>query len=401
VPPRLRVLLLTHRLPYAPNRGDRIRAFYMLRELAREHEVVLASLTHSADETSEVTRLAELAKETIVAPVPGMQNRLRALMALPSSRPLTHALLYSPALQPALTRLVSAHPPDVVIAYCSSMARVALDPPLDRFPLIIDMVDADSAKWQMLAAEARPPLNWIYRREARTLAAFEAVAMRRAVATVAVNDREVGHLKALAPEARIEPVKNGVDLQALAPSGAPAPSNRVVFCGVMNYAPNEAGAVWLAREVWPHVRRVQPSAELRIVGMLPTGRVRALADPSKGIVVTGSVPDVRPELWSSAVATAPLRLSRGVQTKVLDAVAAGLPCVITTEVANGLPSQIKPACPVADGAEEFAAHIVTCLHLAPPERRAMANVDLSELGWDRRLAPLLALVEEAARVKAR
>jgi sugar transferase (PEP-CTERM/EpsH1 system associated) len=394
---RLRVLFLTHRLPYAPNRGDRIRAYYMLRALAAETDVALASLVHDAAEAGEANRLAQLTTETIVAAVPSIRNRIRALALLASSQPLTSSLLYSPAMQPALNRLVDANPPDVVLAYCSSMARVALEPPLDRFPLIIDMVDADSAKWQMLAAEAKPPLSWVFRREARTLADFEGRAMRQAYSTVAVNAREVKHLQRLAPDARIQVIENGVDLSTLAPPEKPATSSRVVFCGVMNYTPNEAGAIWLAREVWPQVRQLFPTAELRIVGAMPTTKVRALANSSLAISVTGSVPDVRPELWNAAVATAPLHLARGVQTKVMDAVAAGLPCVITSAVAGGLPEQILRACPVADSPEEFATKIVECLHRTPDERRAMAHVDLTDLAWERRLEPLLALVKEAAR----
>ena len=369
----------------------------MLRALAAEADVTLASLVHDAAEAAETGRLAQFTTQTIIAAVPSLQNRFRALAALTSSRPLTSALLFSPALQPALTRFVDATPPDVVLAYCSSMARVAIEPPLDRFPLVIDMVDADSAKWQMLAAEAKPPMNWIFRREARTLADLEARAMRHAYSTVAVNTREVQHLQRLAPDARIQVLENGVDVGALAPPDGPASTPRVVFCGVMNYPPNEAGAIWLARDVWPHVKQAFPTAELRIVGALPTAKVRALANPSQAIVVTGSVADVRPELWNAAVATAPLHLARGVQTKVLDAVAAGLPCVITSQVAGGLPEPIKRACPIADTSEEFAARIVDCLRRTPDQRRAMAHVDLAELAWERRLEPLVALVKEAAR----
>jgi sugar transferase (PEP-CTERM/EpsH1 system associated) len=373
----------------------------MLRALATEADVTLASLVHDAAEAAEAGRLAPFATETIVAPVPHFQNRLRALATLASSQPLTNALLFSPALLPALNRIVNERPPDVVLAYCSSMARVAIEPPLDRFPLIIDMVDADSAKWQMLAAEARPPWSWVFRREARTLADFEAFAMRRAYSTVAVSAREVEHLRGLAPDARIEVLENGVDLGALAPPQKPTPSNRVLFCGVMNYTPNETGAIWLAKEVWPLVRQAFPAAELRIVGAMPTSRVRALEDSAASISVTGSIPDVRPELWSAAVATAPLRLARGVQTKVLDAVAAGLPCVITSAVVAGLPDQIRAVCPIADSPEAFAARIVDCLRRTPEERRAMTDIDLSGLEWERRLVPLLSLIEQAAaRIKA-
>jgi sugar transferase (PEP-CTERM/EpsH1 system associated) len=393
---RLQVLFLTHRLPYAPNRGDRLRAYHILRALQGAAETTLISLTHDAEEAARAGELDGLAARTAVAPVPTTWNHVRAAAALLTSRPLTSVLLDSPAVLPSVRRLLDERRADVVLAFCSSMARFALEPPLAALPLVIDMVDADSAKWRALAEHSRWPKRWIYRREARTLAAFEAHAMRRAYATVAVNEREVALLRALAPDARIEVLENGVDLGSFAPPHAPADSTRVVFCGVMNYAPNEAGAVWLARDVWPRVRAAVPNAELRIVGASPTPTVQGLASASLGIVVTGAVPDVRPELWAAAVATAPLQTARGVQNKVLEAVAAGLPCVVTPAVHDGLPPEALPACQVTAGAEAFAAAITSLLARRPDDRRRLATVDLEPLSWQRRLSPLLPLLREAA-----
>jgi glycosyltransferase involved in cell wall biosynthesis len=293
------------------------------------------------------------------------------------------------------TALRVAHP-DVVLAYCSSMARFALEPPLAHVPLVIDMVDADSAKWSALAEQSSWPKRWVYRREALRLGELEARSMAHAYATVAVNDREVAHLRRLAPGARIEVLEVGVDAASFVPIEAPRDCARVVFCGVMNYEPNEAGAVWLARDVWPRVRAKFQHAQLRIVGATPSRRVRALASEQPGIVVTGSLPDVRPELWTAAVAAAPLHTARGVQTKVLEAVAAGLPCVITTTVRDGLPSALAPACRVADTADAFADAIVALLSLSPSERRRQASLNMAPLSWENRLQPLLPLLHEAA-----
>jgi sugar transferase (PEP-CTERM/EpsH1 system associated) len=396
--PRLRVLFLTHRLPYAPDRGDRVRSYHIVQNLAPQTDLTIVSLVHDAAEAAQVDRLNGLAR-IIVAPVPRLINHLRAALALASSEPVTCAMLSSPALGAAVRDLVKENPPDVVLAFCSSMAHAALKPPLDRFPLVIDMVDADSAKWAALSHSVAWPLSWIYRREARTLGAFEASAMRRAHTTLAVNDREAAVLKEGAPDARVQVVENGVDLKKFTPpaSALLSPSRRVIFCGVMNYAPNEAGAIWLAREVWPRVRQMAPSAELRIVGASPTAKVRALADLTQAITVTGYLADVRSELWAAAVATAPVHISRGVQTKVLEAVAAGLPCVITSPVSEGLPDHVRPACRIADTAEGFASAIADWLRQSPTERQVLSRVDLSGLAWDRRLRPLLPLLEEAAR----
>ena len=182
----------------------------------------------------------------------------------------------------------------------------------------------------------------------------------------------------------------------------PQPSAQVVFCGVLNYEPNVRGAVWLSRSVWPLVRARRPDARLILVGASPSAEVRALNSEESGITVTGAVDDVRIYLWGAAVAAAPLHIARGVQNKVLEAIAAGLPCVVTSAVAEGLPPDVMPGCRLGRDPEEFAASICEVLSRSPAERRAMAGAaDLTGLQWSARLKPLVPLLEAAARSKAR
>lgn len=385
------ILFLTHRLPYAPNRGDRLRAYYELRALAARYEVHLLSLVHDEEERSHAEDLKDVAASVTVALVAKVRALMRALVTLATRRPLTHALLDSPAFRPALATLLRRTTPDVVLAFCSGMARFALEPPLARVPFILDMVDVDSAKWRALAATGRRPLKWVYARESVVLARFEARATRQAGVTFVVNEREAATLRALSGcDARVEIMENGVDLHRLQPPAPPGPSTDVVFCGVMNYAPNEEGALWLAKNVWPSVVAARPDARLVLVGANPTSRLRALEASNRSIVVTGSVPDVRPYLWNAAVSVAPLLLARGVQSKVLESVGAGLPAVVTRVVADGLPPEVMPACQVAESSEAFAAAIVEGLAFTPQQRRAAAqSARLERIGWERRLAPLL------------
>ncbi len=392
----MHILFLTHRLPYAPNRGDRLRAFQELRFMAARHEVTLLSLVHDDEEAAHAHDLDGLVRETVVARVPHLANRLRGVVALAGRRPLTGVLLHSPDARPALERILAVRPPDLVLAYCSSMARIALEPPLHRLPLVIDMVDADSAKWAELGGRARPPLNWVYRREARLLAAFETAAIRRARVTFVVNDRERELLERGAGPGTVRVIQNGIDVDFFAPTSTEREPRTLVFCGVMDYLPNEAGAAWLATEVWPIVRRQVPDARLLLVGARPTPRVRALDDPDAGVLVTGEVADVRPYLWRSSVAAAPLHVARGVQNKVLEAVAAGLPVVVTPAVDRGLPDHVRAACRSAEDRETFAGAVVGLLSQTPEELRALAaRCDLSDLTWQRRLAPLEQMLQEA------
>jgi sugar transferase (PEP-CTERM/EpsH1 system associated) len=394
----MRVLFLSQRLPYAPNRGDRLRVYYMLREVSRFAEVDVAALVHDDEEASHAGDLDDLAGEVVTARVRRLRNVVAGATGLLGSTPLTHLLLDSPELVPALAGLVSRRRPDVVLAFCSSMVRFALQPPLAGVPCVLDMIDADSAKWSAVAEASNPPMRWVYRREARVLGAFEAAAMRSVSTTLVVNEKERDALRRVAADTSIVVMENGVDLSSFCPPGAPQDSASVVFCGVMNYGPNVDGAVWLARDVWPVVRAARPDARLTLVGASPSPQVSALASERAGIVVTGSVPDIRPYLWGAAVAAAPLLVARGIQNKVLEAVAAGLPCVVTPEVAEGLPEEIVPACRTGRTAAEFAALVIDLLNRPAAERRRLvADADVSQLQWPARLRLLRPLLEGAAR----
>jgi glycosyltransferase involved in cell wall biosynthesis len=244
------------------------------------------------------------------------------------------------------------------------------------------------------------PMRWIYRREARLLGRFEIEAMRRAFATIVVNEKERAALLALAPDAPVLVIENGVDLATFAPSGTVERTPTVVFCGVMNYQPNVQAAVWLARTVWPVVRRARPDARLMLVGASPAPEVAALADQAAGVTVTGTVADVKPYLWSATLAAAPLQVARGIQNKVLEAVASGLPCVVTPQVAEGLPAEVTPACLVGESSDTFAAAVLDLLGRSAEQRsRMVATADLSMLAWSARLKALLPLLEQAASTR--
>ncbi len=393
----MKILYLTHRVPYAPNRGDRLRAFHALRLLAAEHQVSLVSLAHGREETRDLSALRPLVRDLEIVRVSRAGQAVRAARGLATGRPLTHCLLDASGMRPALERIVRRRQPEVVLAYCSGMARFAVEPPLADIPFVLDLVDVDSLKWAELALATRGPLGRVYAREAQRLRAFEARASLAARAALVVNERERAALVRLAPDAYVRIVPNGVDLESFAPPAGVPRRRDVVFCGVMNYGPNADAARWLARDVWPRVRRDVADARLLIVGADPTAAVRALASPRQQIEVTGTVSDVRPYLWQAVAAAAPLATARGVQNKVLEAVAAGTPCVVTPQVAEGLPHEVLPACVQAADAHAFAVALARLLHLADDERRALvAGADLASLGWPQRLAALPAILEAAA-----
>ena len=398
----MRVLALTQRLPYAPNRGDRMRAYHMLRHVSEHAEVELVSLVHDDEEASHAGEMQSFISRVTTLRVSTWRSRIRGAAALLTRMPLTHALLDASGMPAALRTICDERPPDVVFAYCSSMARFAMQAPLNRFPMVLDFVDVDSCKWRAMAATTRRPLSWIYRREAWTLGAFEARAARQAATALVVNEREAQNARGLAQDANVQVLPNGVELERLRPPTAPSAQPRVVFCGVMNYSPNAEGMTWFVENAWPLIRAQRPDATLAVVGPDPSPAFRALCARDRSITVTGRVPDVREWLWDSALAIAPLHIARGVQNKALEAIAAGLPIVITDAVAGGLPPQAMPAARIANTADDFAEHVIGLLRKPPAVRRDIArSSDLGELTWARTLEPLVSVLERAASSEPR
>lgn len=393
----MRVLVLTHRLPYAPDRGDRLRVHHVLRHLRTRADVELVSFVHDEQEAAHLDDMRALIPRTTALRVPKWRTRAQAAAALPTQMPLTHALLDAPGITGVLSEICARRRPDVVFAYCSGMARFAMRRPLNGIPFVLDFVDVDSQKWRDLAASSAPPLSWIYRREAATLGAFEARAAERAAASLVVNAREADIARALAPSANVQVIANGVELDRLRPFAPPAREPRVVFCGVMSYAPNAEGMTWFVRDVWPLVRARRSDATLSIVGPDPSPAFVSMCSADPSITVTGRVADVRDWLWQSAVGIAPLHVARGVQNKALEAIAAGLPIVITDAVAGGLPPEASSAALVANSAHGFAEHVLRLLNMAAEDRREMAaRADFSRLSWARTLEPLWPILDRAA-----
>jgi len=397
----MRVLFLTHRLPYAPNRGDRIRAFHIIRSLASRVDLELVSLVHDRDELAQVPALEAMGVRVTAVQVPKLRNLAMGAAQLAGTRPLTHILLDSPALSEAIGAIVQQRPPDVVLAFCSGMARFALEPPLSEFPLVVDLVDVDSQKWLALSSSAQWPMRWIYKREDRRLAEFERRVAAVAATTFVVNEREREAMLAVAPGSDVEVLPNGVELPQAAPV-APEERPRVAFCGVMNYQPNVDAVLWFAQKIWPAIRASRPDAHFSIVGSSPSASVRRLHSVDNGIEVTGTVDDVRPYLQQSAVAVAPLLTARGIQNKVLEALAMGVPAVVSQAVFDGLPGCVRDACRVAATAGDYADETLAVLAMSGADRRRLAqSADLAQLSWKAQLRPLHdALAAAAQRTSA-
>jgi sugar transferase (PEP-CTERM/EpsH1 system associated) len=259
----------------------------------------------------------------------------------------------------------------------AALAESACPAAAPELPMLVDFVDVDSAKWSDYAKAHSWPLSWLYRREGRQLLAFERAAAERARASFFVTDKEVALFRQLAPgcQAPVEALCNGVDADFFAPDPArpsPFPADQIplVFTGAMDYWPNIDAVGWFVAEALPALRLAWPQLHFHIVGRSPTPAVKALA--GAGVSVTGTVADVRPYLQYAAAVVAPLRLARGIQNKVLEAMAMARPVVAASCCAEAINARVGVELLSAARAEDFVRELSALL--AAPQRAAQVGL---------------------------
>jgi sugar transferase (PEP-CTERM/EpsH1 system associated) len=267
---------------------------------------------------------------------------------------------------------------------------------------VMDFVDVDSDKWAQYARSKRWPLSWLYRRESRCLLRYERAVAARWDAGIFVSRDEADLFARLAPEsgARVHGVYNGVDSVYFSPErnyeNPYAPGGPVlVFTGAMDYWANVDAVTWFASEVFPRIRTAHPDARFYIVGARPSAAVQMLSS-RPGVSVTGSVPDVRPFLAHAHAAVATLRIARGIQNKVLEALSMGRPVVATSAAAEGLLPCPNDALVIADDPAILAQQCLALLKQAYTGDQGRACV-LKHYAWDRNLAHVIDLLEAGAR----
>lgn len=331
----LRILYLCHRLPYPPDKGERIRAFHQIQGLSRRHRVHLLALADGdLSGLPDLSPLEALCERVEVFPLNRTAAYARAALGALRPRPLSLSFFESQELSARLRELVHRERFDVAVVFCSAMAPYAqLFPDV---PAVLDMVDVDSAKWAQYARFAPLALRPIYALEARRLKRYETSLAGRFQRILLATGNETRRYKSQALQAKVATVLSGVDVDYFQPFELPkAAAPTLVFTGQMNYFANVDGVVHFAREVFPRLRQRYPDLELLVVGRSPVAAVRDLAE-MPGVTVTGAVGDVRPFLSRAWIFVAPLRIAQGVQNKVLEAMASNLPVVCSERVLAGI-----------------------------------------------------------------
>ena len=334
---RLKILYLVHRAPYPPNRGDRIRSYHLLKFLAARSEVYLACLSEQPLPRESVQALEKHCALVVPAELGSKTRWVKAAWSLAAGRTATEGLFRSAALARAVGRLARQTRFDAVVVFCSSMVQYLNLAGLEGVPVVVDLVDVDSQKWFDYAEKARGLKRWLFELEGRRLRRLEGSLPERVKAITLVSDSEADLYRGFCPADCVRPIGNGVDLEHFRPAGSfdSSESRQCVFVGALDYRANVDGVSWFCRHVWPEVHRRRPEATFLLVGGSPTAAVRRLAE-GPGVELVGEVPDVRPYLAAAAVVVTPLRIARGVQNKVLEALAMGKALIGSPESLHGL-----------------------------------------------------------------
>ncbi len=393
----MRILLLAHRLPCPPDKGERIRTFNWLRHLAKQNSVSLAAFALEPESEAHGRELNKHCSRIKVVPMRMWKKKLLALPSVFSRAPLTLRCFHSTTMHRIAAAM--ARDADVVIGACSSMAPYALGS--GKRPVVLDLMDVDSEKWAQYAASARPPFSWVYAREAAALRWYEEKIAHEADACVVSTGAEAElHHRLYGVEPTV--IRNGVDADYFKPENNGRAGQQMVFAGSMDYRPNVDAVVYFVRQVLPLVKRRVPSARFVVVGRNPPRRILSLGR-RPDILVTGEVPDVRPYVRASAMSVAPFTMAFGLQNKILEAMATGLPVVATPEAVKGLDVTPGRDLVVAEGAAALADAVIFLL-LNPEARErygAAARLRVQQrYDWSanlRVLDELLARVLESAK----
>ena len=364
----------------------------MLKHLAARHQVFLGTFVDDPDDIQHIETVRSFCKELHVARLEPRRAKLRSLNGLLADDPLTLRYYRDVALQDWVDRICRQQKIDAAVIFSSAMAQYVES--LPRLPCIVDFVDVDSAKWTQYAPNHRWPMSWLYRREGQRLLSYERKIAARSVRSFFVTEAEVALFTRLAPECaiRVEAVCNGVDASYFSPdSSRPTPYSEseipIVFTGAMDYPPNIDAVRWFVSEMLPSLRTQRPQLHFYIVGRNPAAEVLSLADSN--VIVTGAVPDVRPYLQHAAVVVAPLRIARGIQNKILEAMAMARPVVASADCAAAVDAIFGQELVTANSPSDFINEIEALLE--DKERCTMIGSAarqrvLSRYSWDAHLS---------------
>ncbi len=391
----MKLLYLCQRIPYPPDRGDRIPVYHQIRYLCQKHEVVVGSLAHTGTQRNAEKLKKELGMQVIAPDHSSFRRSKEMIRAILRGSPLSLGYFRNPELQSRISLEISKDRFDAIITFSSSMAQYVEQ--CKQIPRIMHFCDVDSQKWKSMAETSRGVMRWIYWRESKILLEYERRIAAEFWASCVVSRNEADLFKRHIPGIPVNVIENGVDVEYFAAVPRRPEGLQIIFVGVMDYPPNVDAVSFFANQVWHSIRSVHPDARFIIVGSRPSKKVRNLSR-IPGVEVTGYMPDIRKYLSSATVSIAPLAIARGVQNKIMEAMAAGVPVLTTPQVARGLPPGADQYVFTAEReAESFSAALLELLKrgIARDEKAGEALKFVQQnCTWEAKLQTLDALLSQ-------
>lgn len=354
----MRILFLTARLPYPPTRGDRLRAYHFLRVLSREHQITLLSFIAAESESANVAHLRPFCTDIHLVHRTPWQSQISAGLNFWRPLPLQSLYYRSGVMREAVNRLLDRQRFDAIYVHLFRMAQYVSN----RFApfRILDLTDAISQEVVRSLPYLTPLWRLVYRLELPRIARYEQEITRRFDQTWLISEADRQALLPASASDTVRVVHNGVDIERYRPGARGPVSPVLAFVGHMSVFHNVDAAEFLVHEIMPLVRKEVPAVQVRIIGDDPSPRVRQL-DEVPGVTVAGHVVDLNAALNQAAVFVAPLRFAAGIQNKVLEAMAAGLPVVTTSYVNYGTEAENGRHLIVADDAHTTATAVIELL----------------------------------------
>ena len=386
------LLFLVHRIPYPPNKGDKIRSYHFLKGLAKEYHIHLAAFIDDPDDHQHIKKVQDLTVNSLFIKLNPSLAKIKSIFGFLKNTALTLPYYHSKGMQKWVDKTMSENKIDKVFIFSSAMAQYVQQ--YDNLDLIVDFVDVDSDKWLQYSQRLSWPMSWVYRREAKFLLKFDYTIANQAKMNIFVSLEESALFKSLVDvdAEKISHVNNGVDIDFFNvneqyPTPYKQDENIIVFTGAMDY--------WFVNKAFSQIKRINPQAVFYIVGSNPTKDVLRLAQ-IEGVFVTGRVHDIRPYLMYSHVVVAPLQIARGIQNKVLEAMAMGKKIVATTQAIEGI-SIDKQAVVIVNDEQDFAQQVVGYLNDINNPQFCVENRDFVTRGysWDASLKRLVNMIESA------
>jgi polysaccharide biosynthesis protein PslH len=359
----MKILFLTSRFPYPPVRGDKIRVFNLIRELSKNHEIVLATFAEP-DDGRYYTSLLKYVRRIERVSFKKTKAYLNAGLGLFSKKPLQVSYYSSPEMRQAVAKLVEEEQPDIIHAHLIRMAPYAA--PYPEVPKVLDICDSMTLNYERFLMYRRDLTSLLYRLEKGRTKRYEGLIPLEFDVSLVISPHDRDFILGLCPDAELEIVPMGVDFTFFKPVSTKRLDNTMAFMGTMDYFPNVDAMKWFYQDVVPIIRRTIPKVELKIVGSSPAPEIEKL-DSDPHVTVTGFVDDLRPIVGQATVFICPIRAATGINSKVIEAMAMGLPVVVTPEACEGIDVEDGINALVASDPMTFSEKVIEVLQ--NPETR--------------------------------